>query len=146
MRSTAPGNRDPRPPVAITAVPGAAGRRSVWLRPLVVPLVWEDGPEGFPPHHPYVRRFWSAVMGPGAVADLLRLIVAARNDRRIPLPGHLPLLTMHDLTRPAHEAVWVRMTVPPLGGGQLRSVSPLLRAEHRRALQEYFGTSVPPAQ
>lgn len=134
MRSAVPGEeRDSRPPVALHAAstPGSAGRRSVWRRSIVVPRLLEDGAIGFPAAHPFVRRFWTAAVGPGAVADLLRLMAAARSRRSLPLPYHVRVLATVGLVWHAEGTVWVRPTVPPLGGAQLRNISPALRAEHR---------------
>lgn len=141
MRSSGPRSEsDNRPPVAITParLRGTGGRPSVWRRSTVAPLLWEDGTPGFPPSHPYVRRFWTAALGPGAVADLLRLIVAARRGRPLPHPEYLHALARAGLILHSSEKVWVRSLVPPLGAAQLRSVSPALRAEHARAVADFF--------
>ena len=142
MRSVPPGEeRDHRPPVALTAAPspGGAGRRSVWRRPQVVPRLLNDGPVGFPASHRYVRRFWTAALGPGAVADLLRLIAAAADQRPLPRPEYLHLLTTAGLVLGAGETVWVGLLVPPLGETQLRRLPPAVRAEHRRVLDRHLG-------
>jgi hypothetical protein len=47
-----------------------------------------------------VRRFWTAVVGPSAVADLLRLIAAADMTTSIPLPRRTPLLLTAGLIVP----------------------------------------------
>jgi hypothetical protein len=114
---------------------GAAGpaRATVRRRPLVAPLLWTDHLEGsgYAPDHPYVRRYWTAVLGPGAVADLLRLMTAAR--RRLPLrqPLHLAELAQAGLVGFADGRVWVHNTVPPLSPEQVRRLPPALRDEHR---------------
>ncbi len=74
-------------------------------------------------------------MGPSAVADLLRLITAARRRRPLLRPLHLHLLAREGLIRHAEGRVWVRALVPPLGEAQLRRLSPRLRAEHRTAVR-----------
>ena len=143
MRSAAPGDeRDHRPPVAITAAPspGGAGRRSVWRRPSIVARLFEDGVSGFPAHHPYVRRFWTAAIGPGGVADLLRLMTAAVKRQPIPYPEYLHLLISAGLVVWSPEIAWVRRSVPPLGGAQLRRIPPALRAEHQVEVASFFGT------
>lgn len=96
------------------------------------PRPWRDALAelGFPPDHPYVRRFWTAVIGRGAVADLLRLTVAAQRDRSLLRPVHLPLLLHEGLVRRAGDDLWVRTTIPPLGVRQVRRLAPRLRREH----------------
>jgi hypothetical protein len=47
---------------------------------------------GIEPSDAYVRRFWVAALGPGAVAELLRLVSAARKGEEVRLPRHLPQL------------------------------------------------------
>lgn len=143
MRSGTPGEeRDTRPPVAVTAAPspGVAGRRSVHRRIRVAPRLIEDvGPPGFPVEHPYVRRFWTAALGPGAVADLLRLMVAARRGRSLLHPEYLHLLTGAGLVFHAYGSVWVRSSVPPLGGAQLRRMAPAMRTEHAHQVETFLG-------
>lgn len=48
--------------------------------------------QGLEPSDPYVRRFWVAALGPGAVAELLRLVSAAGKGEEVRLPRHLPQL------------------------------------------------------
>lgn len=143
MRPAPPGEeRDNRPPVAVTAAPspGGAGRRSVLRRTTVTPHLADDaGLRGFPVEHPYVRRFWTAALGPGAVADLLRLIVAARSGRSLPHPAYLHLLTGAGLIVHAGGKIWVRPSVPPLGAAQLRRLTPAMRFEHARAVEAHLG-------
>lgn len=130
--------RNARPPLPEGTAPrrGAAGsiplRRTVHLRPDIVPLLWDDPVAilGYAPQDPYVRRYWTAVLGPGAVADLLRLIAAACRDRSLARPLHLAALAREDLVRLAHGRVLVRATVPPLGPRQVRRLPPPLRREH----------------
>jgi len=144
MRSAPPGDeRDHRPPVAITAAPapGGAGRRSVWRRPSLIPRFWKDEQIGFPAHHPYVRRYWVAVLGPGAVADLLRLMAAAAHHRALPYPEYLPVLMSAGLVCVAGGTLQVRPLVPPLGEAHVRRMPPALRAEHTRELARVLGAS-----
>jgi hypothetical protein len=78
-----------------------------------------------------VRRFWTALIGPGAVADLLRLATAAQRGRSLLRPVHLPTLTRAGLVVYDGRQVLVRTTVPRLEPGDLRRLHPALREEHR---------------
>lgn len=107
-------------------------RPTVLPRPVLRPSVWHDphATLGYPLDHPYVRRFWTAVMGPGAVADLLRLATAAARDRSLPRPVHLPMLIREGLAMSQGGTIAVRTTVPLLGAAQVRRLPPPLRREH----------------
>jgi hypothetical protein len=78
-----------------------------------------------------VLRFWTPAVGPGAVADLLRLMTAARRRRSLRQPLHLADLARVGLVRFADGRVWVHNTVPPLSPEQVRRLPPALRSEHR---------------
>jgi hypothetical protein len=82
-----------------------------------------------------VRRFWTAIVGPGAVADLLRLIAATRSGRRLREPLHLGTLAAEGLIEREGQIVLVRPRVPYLGASQLRRLRPALRAEYRGLLE-----------
>jgi len=118
--------------------PDAAGstldaRPTVLRRPFIAPGLWA-GPTvelGYPPDHPYVRRFWTAVIGPGAVADLLRLAAAARRGDQLKRPLHLSVLAQEGLIIAHGGQVLVRPTIPPLAAEHTRRLPPLLRREHR---------------
>ena len=113
---------------------GAAGatRPTVWRRPLVAPEPWEDALNviGYPVQHPYVRRFWTAAIGPGAVADLLRMAAAARSGTRLRRPVHLPALLSEGLVRARGNRLLVRPTIPPLPARHAQRLPPALREEH----------------
>ena len=80
---------------------------------------------------PYVRRFWTAVIGPGAVADLLRLATAARCGRSLRRPLHMPALVMAGLVRAVDsDAPGVRVLVPVVPPGLRRRLTPALTREH----------------
>jgi hypothetical protein len=106
-------------------------------RPTVVPRPWIRA--GYRPgpvcgHHPTeaaVRRYWTALVGPGAVADLLRLIAAARSGRLLREPLHLAVLAAEDLAHLTPGLVLVSPTVPHLDEGQIGRLRPSLRAEYR---------------
>ncbi len=107
---------------------------AVRQRPWVAPHLWHDplAELGYPPTHAYVRRYWTAVIGPGAVADLLRLAVAASRGRALPRPVHLGNLARHDLVRVRGGRLLVRATIPPLPASHVGRLPPSLREEHRR--------------
>ncbi len=101
-----------------------------------MPTLWNDvdTTPGYSPEHPYVRRFWTAVVGPGAVADLLRLVTAARRQRSLRLPLHVSVLAREGLVRFEHDVLLVRAHVPLLSVKHLQLLPPALRAEHRKLL------------
>jgi hypothetical protein len=122
----------------VAPAPGAAAV----LRPTVVPRRWIEPLLGIDPgvgHHPSdpaVRRFWTAIVGPGAVADLLRLIAAARDGRVVREPIHLSVLAAEGLVERRAATVAVSPRVPHLGERQLCRLRPRLRAEYRRIIDE----------
>jgi hypothetical protein len=139
--SEAPRTRGVRPPTAVKgelAPPsGVAGhppeRPTAGRRPDLSPAAWPaaEGEAGFATSDPYVRRFWTAAIGPGAVADLMRLAVAAQRGRSLPRPESLTTLVREDLARWVGDRLFVRTTVPPLSRSQERRLTPGLRREHR---------------
>ena len=133
--------QDVRPPIAMDPAPtsGAAEglphphRRTAQPRNDITPIVWtcRSGAD-YPLDHPYVRRFWTALIGPGAVADLLRLATAARRGRSLLRPVHLATLTRAGFVTHDGQHVLVRTTIPRLSPDDVRRLHPALRAEHRR--------------
>jgi len=86
-------------------------------------------PVGYPAHHEYVRRYWTAAIGAGAVADLLRLMQAAKRQRSIRRPVNTPALARSGLVLGQDSTLWVRSTVPPLPSEMVRRLPPSLRHE-----------------
>lgn len=132
-----------RPPTGsgnLAPPPGVAGQPSDCVRPTAVPrveihpVVWEGTSWGFPSHHPYVRKFWTAAIGPGAVADLMRLAVAAQRGRSLPLPTSTSLLSREGLISWSHGQLLTGVLIPPLPNRHVRLMTPSLRREHRRAV------------
>jgi hypothetical protein len=80
--------------------------------------------------HEYVRRYWIPVIGPGAVADLLRLTAAAQSGRSLPEPIHLPSLLRLGLARRVQDTVVVPTTVRTLDHTLVRRLPPSLRRTH----------------
>ena len=139
MRFAAPGTvrLDDRPPVAtdIAPSPGAAARIPAQLRYRIAPRIWQEPTNaGFDPSHPYVRTYWTAVLGPGAVAELLRVICAAKRQRTIPHPLFLPVLCREGLVHYAERAVWVGAKIPPLDRHHVARLAPDLRRRHSQDL------------
>lgn len=141
MTAVVPGflRRDARPPIKMEAAPApgttTAFRPTAVPRPIIAALAFERDTPGHEPHDPMVRRFWTAIVGPGAVADLLRLIAATRSGRRLREPLHLGILAAEGLIEREGPIVLVRPRVPYLGASQLRRLRPALRAEYRGLLE-----------
>jgi hypothetical protein len=130
--------RNARPPMSMDAAP-ASGTASVTRttarpRSWVTPLLFDRTATGHRPDDPAVRRYWTAVIGPSAVAELLRLIAAARDGRRIRRPLRLSVLASEGLVEYEGDIVLVRPTIPRLGDSQLRRLRPALRAEYTAQL------------
>ncbi len=134
----APIRPDARPPIEMDAAPppGAVNgtRPTVHRRSMIRPRLWNDAVAvlGHQVDDPYVRRYWTAVIGPGAVADLLRLTVAALRGIAVVRPVRLGVLVRENLVRVEDSTVWVRPTVPPLSVAHVRRLPPALRGEHSR--------------
>ena len=143
MTTAAPGilRRGARPPISAEAAPVPGAAEVTPLRPTAIPrpyirprLADHNDHPSHDPDDPAVRRYWSALVGPGAVADLLRLTAAARRGRRLRRPLHLPSLLREGLVQRDGEAILVPPRVPTLDDGQQRRLHPSLRAEYRRRL------------
>lgn len=124
----------PRPGAAV--LPVDTSRPTASRRRIVTPTLWEKDPAGFPTQHPYVRRFWTAAIGSGAVADLMRLAVAAQRGRSLLLPTSTGLLAREGLVSWSHGRLLAGMSVPPLPDCHVRRMPPWLKREHRRALAD----------
>ncbi len=135
MTTAASGETNARPPVAHAASsPEAAVRPTARIRPLL-PVRTESRTSGFPPEDPYVRRYWVAAIGAGAVADLLRLIRAGRDAEALPLPRWLPVLISADLARVDNGDLVVPDRLPEVPPRYRRRFSPGLREQHRRLIE-----------
>lgn len=86
----------------------------------------------YPLHHPYVRRFWTAVLGPGAVAALLRLAAAAHRGTEVPRPPQIDVLAREGLVLECDGQLFVRPKVPRLAPHHVKRMPPALRIEHSR--------------
>ena len=135
--TAAPGNHDSRPPVVESAPPpGAAAKHArvtARQRAIITPIPWEtSNPDivTYATDHPYVRRYWTATIGPGAVADLLRLATAAQRGRSLRRPSHLHVLVRSNLVHARLGQVFVRTKIPQLTTIQVRLLPPDLRRAH----------------
>ena len=140
MRFAAPGTvrSDERPPVATDTAPspGAASRIPAQKRWHISPKVWPQPlVGGIDPTHPYIRAYWTAVIGASAVAELLRVTVAAQRGTTIPHPLFLHVLTAEALVHHAYGSIWVHDAVPPLGQRQIERLIPALKRSHPNDLQ-----------
>ena len=133
--------QDDRPPIKMDAAPAPDVtaalqhvRPTARPRPWVTPLPLRDDAPGHAPDDPAVRRYWTAVVGPSAVADLLRITAAARDLRRIRKPIHLATLAREGLCYRRGDIVLVSPRIPHLAPHHLRRLQPALRAEYRAIL------------
>ena len=135
--TAAPENHDSHSSVVGSAPrSGAAAtslRRTARQRAVIRPLPWDwpnDDSPTYSPTHPYVRLYWTATIGPGAVADLLRLVTAATRGRSLRRPTHLHVLVRSGLAHTHNGQVFVRCTIPSLNSIQVRLLPPDLRRRH----------------
>jgi len=122
-RATIPGVADAKP------------RRTAMSRCQVTPVLRTTEEPGYSPTHQYVRRFWIAVLGPGAVADLLRLTAAAQSGRSLKEPIHLSALVRLGLVGWENGSISVADRVPPVPTDLVRRLPPALRRAHARSAQ-----------
>ena len=102
-------------------------------RAIITPLPWESAGSDivtYPADHAYVRRYWTAAIGPGAVADLLRLATAAQRGRPLRRPTHLHVLVRANLAHTRLGQVFVRTRIPQLSPIHIRLLPPDLRRQH----------------
>ena len=137
--TAAPKTHDSRPPVVVSAPQSGAAagliRPTARQRAIITPLPWETTDPNittYPLNHPYVRRYWTATIGPGAVADLLRLATAAQRGRSLRRPTHLHVLVRANLVHTTAGHVFVRTNIPQLSSFHVRLLPPDLRRLHPR--------------
>ncbi len=104
-------------------------RRTAQHRAMITPQAESGDKDGFSMTDPYVRRFWIAAIGPGAVADLLRLAAAAQSGRSLPIPVHLPALLRERLARYDSGMLIVPDRVPPLPPSLVDRLAPPVRRQ-----------------
>ena len=118
--------------------PGIAGppiRRTALARNDIAPVLARVTGAGYTPTHDYVRRFWIAALGPGAVADLLRLTAAAHSGRSLKEPIHLSTLLAAGLVLRCDSTLTVPDTIPPVPDHLVRRFPPRLRRAHAGAVR-----------
>lgn len=110
-------------------------RPTIKVRPLVKPTLWRGHP-GFSLDSLYVRRYWTAAIGPTALCDLLRLARAGASGKPIPLPDRLSVLLSLGLAhRDGSGGITVADRLPAVPRHLLDRYPPPLRREHREYLQ-----------
>jgi len=105
-------------------------RPTAMRRRTISPRIETGSSDGVAATHDYVRRYWIPVIGPGAVADLLRITAAAQSGRSLPEPVHLSSLVALGLARRDHDTVVVPTTVRPLDATMVQRLPPPLRRTH----------------
>ncbi len=136
MRAAASASGHDRPPSQTAAGQAdAAVRPTARTRP-VVPVELSSGEEGFKPSDPYVRRFWVAAIGPGAVTELLRLVRAAGKGEEVRLPRHLPTLIKAGLVTISDGALVVHGCLPVVPHELRWRFPPNLAQEHTTVIGE----------
>jgi hypothetical protein len=130
MRAGAPAGGQNRPPISSAVEPaGAPVRPTARIRP-TVPVRLLPAEDGLEASDPYVRRFWVAALGPGAVAELLRLVSAARKGEEVRLPRHLPQLLKTGLVSVVDGTLAVRERIPHVPAEMRWRFPPDLAAQH----------------
>ena len=130
MRAGAPASGQNRPPIKSAAGhAGAPLRPTARMRP-TVPVRLVRCAEGVEPSDPYVRKFWVAALGPGAVAELLRLISAAGKGEEVRLPRYLPHLLRIGLVTIVEDTLAVPALVPLVPPELRWRFPPDLAAQH----------------
>jgi len=130
MRAGAPASGQNRPPInsAVGHV-GAPLRPTAHIRP-TVPVRLVPCRDGIEASDPYVRKFWVAALGPGAVAELLRLVSAAGKGEDVRLPRHLPQLLRAGLVTIVEGTLAVCQLIPHVPLEMRWRFPPDLAAQH----------------
>ncbi len=136
MRAGAPASGQNRPPIDSAVGPaGAPVRPSARVRP-TVPVRLISAESGIPPSDPYIRKFWVAAIGPGAVAELLRLVRAAGKGEEVRLPRYLPQLLRAGLVSVVDGTLAVRELVPQVPAELRWRFPPDIAVQHAAWLAE----------
>ncbi len=103
---------------------------TIRVRPEVRAKLVAGPPDGMRSDSVYIRRFWVAAIGPGAVADLLRCIRSAQRKATITYPIYLHVLVQSGLATFDGDTITVPNPVPLLPPHFLRRLPPKMRREH----------------
>lgn len=114
-----------------TAISNRTVRRVPRIRSFSVELV-PSARHGFSPGHEYVRLFWAAALGKGAIRDLLDLFLAGLRRRRVCEPFYLAVLASAGLVQVTEGRISMPSRVPPLPSSMVSRLAPHLRLDHRR--------------
>ncbi len=106
-------------------------RRVPRIRSFSVEIV-PSARHGFSPGHEYVRLFWAAALGKGAIRDLLDLFLAGLRRRRVCEPFYLAVLASAGLVQVTDGRIRMPSRVPPLPSSMVNRLTPHLRLDHRR--------------
>lgn len=88
--------------------------------------------DAFGADDPYIRRFWVAALGSGAVAELLRLVRAAEKGEGVRLPRYLPQLLRAGLVGITAGSISVSNRFPPVPRELRWRFPPSLAGEHSK--------------
>ena len=121
-------SRDSTPPSDM--VPGADLVPTIRIRESIQAKTIAGPPDGMRADSVYIRRFWVAAIGPGAVSDLLRCIRAAKTKRALLHPLYLHVLVQTGLAAYDGNTVTVPNPVPLVPPHLVRRLPPRLRREH----------------
>jgi hypothetical protein len=114
---------------------GAPLRPTARVRPMM-PVGLKPCDRGLEPSDPYVRKFWVAALGPGAVAELLRLVRAAGKGEEVRLPRHLPQLLRAGLVTILDGRLSVLERIPIVPPELRWRFSPDIASEHSSWVSE----------
>jgi hypothetical protein len=103
---------------------------TIRIRPEIKVKVLAGPPDGMRSDSIYIRRFWVAAIGPGAVADLLRTIRAGQKRQTVTYPIYLHVLVQSGLAAYDGKRVTVPNPVPLLPPHLVRRLPPQMRREH----------------
>lgn len=130
MRPGVPASGQNRPPIpSAVGLAGTRVRPTARVRP-TVPVVLQPRESGIDPADPYVRKFWVAALGPGAVAELLRMVNAAERGEEVRLPRYLPHLLRADLVSIIDGKLAVVSLIPPVPAEMRWRFPPDVAAQH----------------
>jgi len=106
-------------------------RATTALRPLISVFLIAETTAQFHVTDAYVRRYWTALLGPSTVADLLRMVAAAERSVQIRRPHSLSCLLTEGLVSRSPSGYAVSNTIGPLPAHRLRRLPLFLRTELR---------------